>query len=222
MRFVDFLDGKVRSANDTIDLSFLRVQTDIYRLRQQVLGADEATRLATSPVLAAIAKGESAYATRKDLQSFVAGLKESAPVGDGPIGDVNIGDETAPLAAPAADAAPQPAADIGSNLFVSGARIQPSLGGQSAFVDPRIVSGAGSSIVDRGIVIERAAPSIGDAGRVVAEPTPLRPPTRDAITEQSPIVGVGYDSAPPRWSSATRNRRRSRRAVRRLQPNTRR
>jgi hypothetical protein len=73
--FIAFLQGKIDRANDKIDFGFLRAQTDIYRVRQLVLGATEATRLATSPALASIAKGESAAASREDLAALFGKLK---------------------------------------------------------------------------------------------------------------------------------------------------
>lgn len=73
--FIDFLQDKVDRANDKIDFGFLRAQTDIYRVRQLVLGATEATRLATSPALASIAKGETATASREDLATLFKNLK---------------------------------------------------------------------------------------------------------------------------------------------------
>jgi hypothetical protein len=48
-KFIILLENKVQQANDRLDFHFLRVQTDIYRIRQRVLGVEEATRLATSP-----------------------------------------------------------------------------------------------------------------------------------------------------------------------------
>ena len=73
--FINFLDAKVRRAEDKIDFGFLRAQTDIYRTRQLMLGTVAASRLATSPALASIAKGESAIATRDDLTSFLTRIK---------------------------------------------------------------------------------------------------------------------------------------------------
>ena len=73
--FIWFLQAKVDRANDTIDLGFLRVQTDIYRIRQSILGVSAATRLATSPVLAGIAKGDTAVATRESLSRFLEEAK---------------------------------------------------------------------------------------------------------------------------------------------------
>ena len=51
-QFADLLQTKSDTANDKIDLGFLRIQTDIYRTRQKMLSTDAATRLAVSPALA--------------------------------------------------------------------------------------------------------------------------------------------------------------------------
>lgn len=97
-RFIDFLEDKVQKANDKVDLGFLRVQTDIYRHRQLMLGNINASRLATSPILATIAQGDSAAVTREQLSDFLANLKkndaaaleDAAPAagGSAPVGPV--------------------------------------------------------------------------------------------------------------------------------------
>jgi hypothetical protein len=75
-KFIILLENKVQQANDRLDFHFLRVQTDIYRIRQRVLGIEEATRLATSPVLAALAKnGESARVTQEQLGKYLSDIK---------------------------------------------------------------------------------------------------------------------------------------------------
>jgi len=65
------LNHRIARANDLLDTGFLTAQTDIYRFRNYVLGASAATALATSPVLATIAKGETAAATASDLRSYI-------------------------------------------------------------------------------------------------------------------------------------------------------
>ena len=74
---IDLIESKhLDKANDVIDITFLRTQTDIYRLRQQMLDESSATRLATSPALASIAKGTSAVAVRDDLNRFFQSIKD--------------------------------------------------------------------------------------------------------------------------------------------------
>lgn len=68
--FIEELDDKIRRSDDAVDLGFLKVQTDIYRVRQILLGDEKATRLATSPVLADIARGETSRATEVQLKAF--------------------------------------------------------------------------------------------------------------------------------------------------------
>ncbi len=82
--FIEDLDDKIRRSNDAVDLGFLKVQTDIYRMRQILLGDEKATRLATSPVLADIAKGESSHATEQHLRTFFARAKASEPMEPAP------------------------------------------------------------------------------------------------------------------------------------------
>jgi hypothetical protein len=69
--FIAYLEEKVKRADDVIDFGFVRVQTDIYRYRQLMLGGTDAMRLATSPALASIARSETAMATREEIIKFV-------------------------------------------------------------------------------------------------------------------------------------------------------
>ncbi|MGD0939025.1 MAG: hypothetical protein ABR905_04875 [Terracidiphilus sp.] len=69
------LNARISQANDLLDTAFLTVQTDIYRYRQNVLGATAASALATSPILANIATGETASATAENLQSYISSLQ---------------------------------------------------------------------------------------------------------------------------------------------------
>lgn len=64
------LQRKVDLADHLLDFGFLKLQTDIYRVRQVMLGNVEATRLATSPVLAGIAQGESSRATGEKIGNY--------------------------------------------------------------------------------------------------------------------------------------------------------
>ena len=75
--FIRYLQEKVDKADDMVDYYFLKVRTDTYKVRQLMLGNVEGTKLATSPILAEIAKGQTAAATRKDITAFMARLKEA-------------------------------------------------------------------------------------------------------------------------------------------------
>lgn len=76
---VKSLSSRIAAANDLLDTGFLTTQTDIYRYRQNVLGATAATSLATSTVLANIATGSTATATATDLQSYLSTLSAATP-----------------------------------------------------------------------------------------------------------------------------------------------
>jgi hypothetical protein len=73
--FAARLGRRVDAADDAVNLGFIRLQTDIYRLRQIMLTNEEATKLATSPVLATIAKGETSYAINEAIQSYFASTR---------------------------------------------------------------------------------------------------------------------------------------------------
>lgn len=76
---IDKLQKKISAADDAIDFGFLRAQSDIYRLRQQMLGNQLGTKLATSPALASIATGDTATVVRDDLSALYTTLKKQPP-----------------------------------------------------------------------------------------------------------------------------------------------
>lgn len=77
--FVTEMRRVIDAANDTVDFAFNRVQTEIYRVRQIMLGEEEATKLATFPVLAGLAKGSNEYALSQGLRAQFTATAE-APV----------------------------------------------------------------------------------------------------------------------------------------------
>ena len=89
--YVEFLKHKVDQANDRIEFGFLRLRTDMYRVRQMMLGNEVGTKLATSPALAEIAKGQSAVATKNELSSFYQRIKQAKTKegGDADGGDIS-------------------------------------------------------------------------------------------------------------------------------------
>ncbi|HYV43387.1 MAG TPA: hypothetical protein VFA20_00940 [Myxococcaceae bacterium] len=67
-------NGKV---DEALDAAFLRVQTEIHRIRQLMLGNSTSSVLSTSPVLAQIAVAEVRPATQMDVATFIGGLKRT-------------------------------------------------------------------------------------------------------------------------------------------------
>jgi hypothetical protein len=68
--FIAYLKSRADRADDLVDYNFVKVQTDIYRVRQLVLGTTAATRLAISPALASIAQAETAVASTERIAGF--------------------------------------------------------------------------------------------------------------------------------------------------------
>lgn len=66
------VEARLKATNDAIDLGFVRARSDIYRVRQFMLGADSASRLVTSPALADLAKrDEGARVTSVGISDFI-------------------------------------------------------------------------------------------------------------------------------------------------------
>lgn len=74
--FVAYLRERIDRADDLTDYGFVKMQSDVYRLRQLMLGGTDATRIGVSPALAAIAKADTAVATQAQIASYVAELKK--------------------------------------------------------------------------------------------------------------------------------------------------
>ncbi|KQV92613.1 hypothetical protein [Pelomonas sp. Root1237] len=72
------LSGRIDEADDAVNLGYLRVQTDMYRLRQTVLKQSQASRFAVSPALTQIADLDNASATREQLSDFYGTVKSEA------------------------------------------------------------------------------------------------------------------------------------------------
>jgi hypothetical protein len=247
--FVSYLDQRIRRADDVVDYHFLRVQTDMYRFRQRILGTEEANRLATSSVLAAIARGESAYATNQDVQTFLLSVRgklpedqQAYPNAAGGQAPFVLFDQPGPAGAPvpasAAAPAPQDApirAGPPSELFVAGgttarAKLAAPLGdfGAAGFIDLGSISagtieqltGKTSSgtraravfDMDKAAILAtevaatqgvEVSPGVAEAvsalradraGKLLDTGTvSLRPPSKNDIIQQSPIVGQAFD-----------------------------
>ena len=86
---------------------FVKIQTDIYRVRQLVLNTTDATRLAVSPTLAGIAHAETALASQAQISTFFDKLRNTAATSP---------QETLPPVAVAATRAGAFNAGFGSNL----------------------------------------------------------------------------------------------------------
>lgn len=89
--FVETMRALTDAANDAVDFAFSRVQTEIYRVRQIMLDEEEATKLATFPVFAGLAKGSSHYALSEGLRAQFRALTVAVPTADGTVGPSTAG-----------------------------------------------------------------------------------------------------------------------------------
>jgi len=78
------LQTRIDAASDHIEFGFLRARTDIFRIRQSVLGVEEAGRFLTSPTAAELVKREeNPIATEKEFAEYFK-RASSAPVPPAP------------------------------------------------------------------------------------------------------------------------------------------
>jgi hypothetical protein len=198
--FITMLEQKVNEADDKVDLAFARVQTDIYRLRQHMLGTDAATRLATSPVLASIAKGDSAAATRDTLKSFVSDMKTQAP-GTLPL-ETGFLQPTAPARTPKATGGvvPPPAPSAVVEAPAAPVFSASLLGIRAPVVSSPVLLGGGIrfnfSAFSPAATLERTATPT-ELSRTMTGIRPSALPViataRNEVVEQSPIIGKAMD-----------------------------
>jgi Tol biopolymer transport system component len=73
--FIERLQQTTARADDSIEFGFLQARTNMFRIRQQVMGQEDAVKLATSPTLAAIATRETARVSQDDLKNYFQRIK---------------------------------------------------------------------------------------------------------------------------------------------------
>jgi len=184
--FIEFLQAKVNAANDKIDYGFIRLQTDIYRIRQFILGNEVATKLATSPVLAGIARGQTAVATKEEITKIADFLSTESQKITPQFTPESGSGESQPVSKSFT-----PQLGGGGDTFVSGSgdKFNNISGG---FDDPKLDLGGKTTTSSPLIIKDRSQEktlldlqSQGSADLF----TPKSPTTRD-IEEQSAIIGT--------------------------------
>jgi hypothetical protein len=196
--FIELLEQKVKQADDIIDFGFVRVQTDIYRYRQLMLGTD-AARLVTSPALAAIAKGETALATKEEIISFVQKARltgnpafAAAALGDG------LADDGNSSALVAVEVGPNMHAESSNVAAAADMHTPNPEATASNFAEPATGIAAGIRSTN-GSTVRNANLVIGDSvslkqtstTTLFKAATPAY--TRDSIRQQTAIVGRPLD-----------------------------
>ncbi len=191
--FINRINANLSQANDLLDLAFLTTQSDIYRFRQYILGASDATALAVSPIAAQIATGESAAVTASNLQSYLSSiLPVNAPV-----------TSTTTTPPPTTTASPG-AVRIGSVLLNTGVlKFQPS-STLTSQIEIKPVSSLNTGALDvlktgvatlpaagTAAVSVRATSAVeATAFQASAPGTVAQPATPTDIISQSPLVGA--------------------------------
>ncbi|MGM9480214.1 hypothetical protein ACS5PN_03375 [Roseateles sp. NT4] len=181
------LSSRIDEADDAVNLGYLRVQTDMYRLRQTVLKTSQASRFAVSPALTQIADLDNASATREQLSDFYGTVKSATQLArpDGatsppvfPIRTRTGGIVTPPMPRGVARAAATAAAEVGAERaaalnVTSNVGLGKSVGG---FMTPapspiRVIStpvaGIGSVIGPIATFTPPAAPALTGLGSIV-------------------------------------------------------
>lgn len=179
--FVAYLKARADRADDLVDYGFIKVQTDVYRVRQLVLGTTAATRLAVSPALATIAQAETAVASQEQISTFYGTLTSSAALSAAPRSGGS---------APAAGGVPA-AFEAGAVIRAASASLAAAEASAPA-VASRAAGGAATFGATR--VLAQPSPAIGTAARMQepAAPGALRivDDTSAIIRERTGDIGV--------------------------------
>nr|WP_166180939.1 hypothetical protein [Altererythrobacter segetis] len=113
------VQAKISATNDAIDVGFIRARSDIYRVRQFMLGADSASRLVTSPSLADLAvRDEGARATSEGISKFISAARTNKALGIA-FNTAAPAPAPSPTPAPAPTPAPSSSLSLGSFAFAS-------------------------------------------------------------------------------------------------------
>ncbi|MDB5877942.1 MAG: hypothetical protein JWQ41_1356, partial [Variovorax sp.] len=74
-RFADYLRERIDRTDDITDFGFAHMQVDMHRMRQLMMSTTDASRLAISPALAAIAKSDSALTVQSQIKEYLTKVK---------------------------------------------------------------------------------------------------------------------------------------------------
>lgn len=126
LRVIEELTAQADAADDLVDASFTRAQTNLYRIRKLVLGEAAAQKLLINPAIATIAEQQTASATEEKLASYLKSAKGTVvksdqvnrALGGAQVRSAALVETEAPAAAAAADTAPKFRALVGEAKFV--------------------------------------------------------------------------------------------------------
>jgi hypothetical protein len=187
--FIDRINAQVAKANDLLDLAFLTAQSDIYRFRQYVLGATDATALATSPIVANIATGDSAAATAANLGNYLSSVLAAKEA------TASASTTTTPSPSPAVSAAAAAQPRLLMRNLAAPLRSPTALTSQLAVTRIGTATLAGSSTLTGATAVSDAASAarLSAASATFTQITPgtvSEPASTSDILQESPVVGA--------------------------------
>lgn len=181
--FAADLELRLEAADDRVDLGFTRLQAEIYRIRQVMLDNEEASKLATSPVLAGIVKeGVSAFATNEAIKTYFRTSRTEA--------------ETPALRAAGTTAAAETEARTAASAAVIGAPLRPTIAAAPSVAATLARADLAPSRVAPAPAIDTTLGEIVREGRAdLAREFFIRDPrtAREAIRLRTPIPGEVRD-----------------------------
>jgi hypothetical protein len=201
--FIGYLTSRADRADDLVDYGFIKVQTDVYRVRQLILGTTAATRLAISPALATIAKAETAVASQERISSFFEELRAqpraaardvAAPRGFAAEGEgalpaaFEAGTVARSIRSPIADAPPSEGRAARQGIATGGLAVAPS----TTPIGPDIGTIVGPSVVApvaAAVRFESAGATVRARTEAVSLIAPSRATTPIDVVNAAPIIG---------------------------------
>ena len=202
------LNNRLKATNDAVDVGFVRARSDIYRLRQYILGKDVASKLVTSPALADLSiRDESARATAGDLKKYMEIYQRVQNEGEKPDEGGSGGQPTPSTRKPKSSKAhvkarkfeAQPAMlAVESNLILARSKPAPMTLG---FVQPIMMTGMMPVSIAQPTA--RAPRRRGRAETISTAPTPTTPPVLPRSRPNPRLGSVRALGATPRYSFAS-------------------
>ncbi|HEU4621359.1 MAG TPA: hypothetical protein VFS42_03970 [Burkholderiaceae bacterium] len=162
--FIARMNARIAASDDHVEFGFLRARTDIFRVRQGILGSEKAGQLLTSPAASELVqRSTSIAATEKEFDDYFKRAKETRvppPPSDGG-GDIEIR-RTTPGAAPSGTGRVRGVL-TGTGMFNASATIKPMFTATSTFTSKpllgaRVISGSiaelDASLAKTGVAVE--------------------------------------------------------------------
>jgi hypothetical protein len=192
------LDTRIAAANDHVEFGFLRARTDIFRVRQNVLGVGNAGRILTSPTAAElITRNDNPVATEKEFSDYFK--RASEPSSTPPAAP-------APTPAPApAPAAPAPVAPAAPSVVVGSSRASSLALSSALSVNTSAATLRGSSIFQ-----PRVDPAIGTIRlstpvAITPAATPTAAASASSLLANAAVTSFAVSTSAPLAAAAFRD-----------------